>query len=257
MDIKGQTAIITGGASGLGAATAQAFAKAGAKVALLDINVGAAEQVAAKLGGQDRFFAVKCDVTDEQSAIDALSEVQKKYGVGRVLVNCAGIGPPKRIVGRDGPMPLADYKKVIEINLIGTFNMMRLFAAQLTKAEPLAEGERGVIISTASVAAYEGQIGQAAYASSKGGVAALTMPAAREFAQFGIRVMAIAPGIFHTPMLSSLPEDAQKSLGASVPFPPRLGRPEEYADLALSIVQNGYLNGEVIRIDGALRMAPR
>lgn len=253
MDIKGQTAIITGGASGLGAATAEAFAKAGAKVALLDINVGTAEQVAGKLGG----IAVKCDVTDEQSAIDALSEVQKKYGVGRVLVNCAGIGPPKRIVGRDGPMPLADYKKVIEINLIGTFNMMRLFAAPLSKAEPLAEGERGVIISTASVAAYEGQIGQAAYASSKGGVAALTMPAAREFAQFGIRVMTIAPGIFYTPMLSSLPEEAQKSLGASVPFPPRLGRPEEYADLALTIVRNGYLNGEVIRIDGALRMAPR
>ena len=253
MDIKGQTAIITGGASGLGAATAEAFAKAGAKVALLDINVGAAEQIANTLGG----VAVKCDVTDEQSAIDALSEVQKKYGVGRVLVNCAGIGPPKRIVGRDGPMPLADYKKVIEINLIGTFNMMRLFATPLSKAEPLAEGERGVIISTASVAAFEGQIGQAAYASSKGGVAALTMPAAREFAQFGIRVMTIAPGIFYTPMLSSLPEDAQKSLGASVPFPPRLGRPEEYAELALSIVRNGYLNGEVIRIDGALRMAPR
>lgn len=253
MDIKGQTAIITGGASGLGAATAEAFAKAGAKVALLDINVAAAEQFAGKLGG----IAVKCDVTDEQSAIDALSEVNKTYGVGRVLVNCAGVGPPKRIVGRDGPMPLADYKKVIEINLIGTFNMMRLFAAQLSKAEPLAEGERGVIISTASVAAFEGQIGQAAYASSKGGVAALTMPAAREFAQFGIRVMAIAPGIFHTPMLSLLPEDAQKSLGASVPFPPRLGRPEEYADLALTIVRNGYLNGEVIRIDGALRMAPR
>lgn len=253
MDINGQTAIITGGASGLGAATAEAFAKAGAKVALLDINVGAAEQIANTLGG----IAVKCDVTDEQSSIDALSEVQKKYGVGRVLVNCAGIGPPKRIVGRDGPMPLADYKKVIEINLIGTFNMMRLFATPLSKAEPLAEGERGVIISTASVAAFEGQIGQAAYASSKGGVAALTMPAAREFAQFGIRVMTIAPGIFYTPMLSSLPEDAQKSLGASVPFPPRLGRPEEYAELALSIVRNSYLNGEVIRIDGALRMAPR
>lgn len=253
MDIKGQTAIITGGASGLGAATAEAFAAAGAKIALLDINVGAAEQLAGKLGG----IAVKCDVTDEQSSIDALAEVHKKYGVGRVLVNCAGVGPPKRIVGRDGPMPLADYKKVIEINLIGTFNMMRLFAAPLSKAEPLDEGERGVIISTASVAAFEGQIGQAAYASSKGGVAALTMPASREFAQFGIRVMAIAPGIFHTPMLSSLPEDAQKSLGASVPFPPRLGRPEEYADLALFIVRNGYLNGEVIRIDGALRMAPR
>jgi NAD(P)-dependent dehydrogenase (short-subunit alcohol dehydrogenase family) len=253
MDIKGHTAIITGGASGLGAATAQAFVKAGAKVALLDINLAAAEQIADKLGG----IAVKCDVTDDQSATDALSEVQKKYGVGRVLVNCAGVGPPKRIVGRDGPMPLADYKKVIEINLIGTFNMMRLFAAALSKAEPLDGGERGVIISTASVAAFEGQIGQAAYSSSKGGVVALTMPAAREFAQFGIRVMTIAPGIFHTPMLDALPEDAQKSLGASVPFPPRLGRPEEYADLAMFIVRNGYMNGETIRIDGALRMAPR
>jgi NAD(P)-dependent dehydrogenase (short-subunit alcohol dehydrogenase family) len=253
MDINGQVAIITGGASGLGAATAQAFVKAGAKVALLDINLAAAQQVADKLGG----IAVKCDVTNDQSAADALSEVQKKYGIGRVLVNCAGVGPPKRIVGRDGPMPLADYKKVIEINLIGTFNMMRLFAAALSKAEPLAGGERGVIISTASVAAFEGQIGQAAYSSSKGGVVALTMPAAREFAQFGIRVMTIAPGIFHTPMLDALPEEAQKSLGASVPFPPRLGRPEEYADLAMFIVRNGYMNGETIRIDGALRMAPR
>jgi len=196
-------------------------------------------------------------VTDEQSAADALSEVQKKYGVGRILVNCAGVGPPKRIVGRDGPMPLADYKKVIEINLIGTFNMMRLFAAALSKAEPLPGGERGVIIQTASVAAFEGQIGQAAYSSSKGGVAALTMPAAREFAQFGIRVATIAPGIFHTPMLAALPEDAQKSLGASVPFPARLGRPEEFADCAMFIVRNGYINGETIRLDGALRMAPR
>jgi len=253
MDIKGQVAVITGGASGLGAATAQAFVNAGAKIALLDINLAAAQQTADKLGG----IAVKCDVTDEQSATDALSEVQKKYGVGRVLVNCAGVGPPKRIVGRDGPMPLAEYRKVIDINLIGTFNMMRLFAAVLSKAEPLDGGERGVIISTASVAAFEGQIGQAAYSSSKGGVVALTMPAAREFAQFGIRVMTIAPGIFHTPMLAALPEDAQKSLGASVPFPPRLGRPEEYADLALFIVRNGYMNGETIRIDGALRMAPR
>jgi NAD(P)-dependent dehydrogenase (short-subunit alcohol dehydrogenase family) len=253
MDIKGQVAIITGGASGLGAATAQALANAGAKVALLDVNVAVAQQTADKIGG----IAVKCDVTDEQSATDALSEVQKKYGVGRVLVNCAGVGPPKRIVGRDGPMPLADYKKVIEINLIGTFNMMRLFAASLSKAEPLDGGERGVIIMTASVAAFEGQIGQAAYSSSKGGVVGLTMPAAREFSQFGIRVMTIAPGIFHTPMLAALPEDAQKSLGASVPFPPRLGRPEEYADLAMFIVRNGYMNGETIRIDGALRMAPR
>jgi NAD(P)-dependent dehydrogenase (short-subunit alcohol dehydrogenase family) len=253
MDIKGQVAVITGGASGLGAATAQAVVNAGGKVAILDINLAAAQQIADKLGG----IAVKCDVTDEQSATDALSEVQKKYGVGRVLVNCAGVGPPKRIVGRDGPMPLAEYKKVIDINLIGTFNMMRLFAATLSKAEPLDGGERGVIISTASVAAFEGQIGQAAYSSSKGGVVALTMPAAREFAQFGIRVMTIAPGIFFTPMLAALPEEAQKSLGASVPFPPRLGRPEEYADLVMFIIRNGYMNGETIRIDGALRMAPR
>ena len=253
MDIKGQTAIVTGGASGLGAATAQAFAAAGAKVALLDLNLGAAEQLAGKIGG----IAVKCDVTSEQSAIDALAEVEKKYGTGRVLMNCAGVGTPKRIVGRDGPMPLAEFKKVIEINLIGTFNMMRLFAAALSKAEPLAGGDCGVIIQTASVAAYEGQIGQAAYASSKAGVVGLTMPAARELAQFGIRVATIAPGIFHTPMLAALPEDAQKSLGAAMPFPSRLGRPEEFADLAMFIVRNQYLNGETIRLDAALRMAPR
>jgi NAD(P)-dependent dehydrogenase (short-subunit alcohol dehydrogenase family) len=253
MDIKGQTAIVTGGASGLGAATAELFAKAGAKVAILDLNMALAEQTAGKIGG----IAVKCDVTSEQSAIDALAEVQKKLGVGRVLMNCAGVGTPKRIVGRDGPMPLADFKKVIEINLIGTFNMMRLFAAALSKAEPLEGGERGVIVQTASVAAYEGQIGQAAYSSSKGGVVSLTMPAARELAQFGIRVVTIAPGIFHTPMLAALPEDAQKSLGAAMPFPSRLGRPEEFGDLALFIVRNQYLNGETIRLDAALRMAPR
>lgn len=253
MDIKGHVAIITGGASGLGAATAEVLSAAGAKVALLDVNIEAAEKLAARLGG----MAAKCDVTDEVSAKAALAKVAEKFGVGRVLVNCAGIGPAKRIVGRDGPMPLADYKKVIEINLIGTFNMMRLAAAELSKAPPLADGERGVIVSTASVAAFEGQIGQAAYSSSKGGVAALTMPAAREFAQFGIRVMAIAPGIFATPMLAALPRETQDSLGASIPFPKRLGTPHEFAELVLFIVKNGYLNGEVIRIDGALRMAPR
>jgi NAD(P)-dependent dehydrogenase (short-subunit alcohol dehydrogenase family) len=215
--------------------------------------VDAAEALAKKLGG----IAVRCDVTDEASAKAALAKVGEKYGIGRVLVNCAGIGPPRRIVGRDGPMPLAEFRKVIEINLIGTFNMMRLFAADTSKAEPLADGERGVIVSTASVAAFEGQIGQAAYSSSKGGVVALTMPAAREFAQFGIRVMTIAPGIFATPMLAGLPKEAQDSLGASVPFPKRLGTPQEYADLVLTIVRNNYLNGEVIRLDGALRMAPR
>jgi NAD(P)-dependent dehydrogenase (short-subunit alcohol dehydrogenase family) len=172
-------------------------------------------------------------------------------------VNCAGVGPAKRIVGRDGPMPLADYERVIRVNLIGTFNMMRLAAAEASRLDPLASGERGVIISTASVAAFEGQVGQAAYASSKGGVAALTLPAAREFAQFGIRVLAIAPGIFATPMLRALPEAAQESLGRQVPFPNRLGEPAEFAALVLHCIENAYLNGEVIRLDGALRMGPR
>ncbi len=253
MDIKGHTAIITGGASGLGAATAEILANAGAKVALLDVNLGAAEAIVKKIGG----IAVQCDVTSDEGAQAALAKVRETYGAGRVLVNCAGIGPPKRIVGKDGPMPLADYKRVIEINLIGTFNMMRLAAADMMKLEPLSDGERGVIVSTASVAAYEGQMGQSAYASSKGGVVALTLPAAREFAQFGIRVMTIAPGIFVTPMLAGLPQESQDSLGASVPFPKRLGQPQEYGELVSFIVRNGYLNGEVIRLDGALRMAPR
>ncbi len=252
MDVKGQVAIITGGASGLGAATAEVLAAAGAKVALLDLNEKAAAEQAAKLGG----MAAACDVADEASAQSALKKVREALGVARVLVSCAGIGPAKRILGRDGPMPLSDYRRVIEINLIGTFNMMRLAAADMSKADPVG-GERGVIISTASVAAFEGQIGQAAYSSSKGGVAALTLPAAREFAQFGVRVLAIAPGIFGTPMLKTLPQEAQDSLGASVPFPRRLGEPREFGELVLFLVRNGYMNGEVIRIDGALRMAPR
>lgn len=253
MDPRGQVALITGGASGLGAATAQVLAAAGAKVALLDVNEKAAAENAAKLGG----MAVTCDVTNEASAIDAIAKVREKFGVARILVNCAGVGPAKRILGRDGPMPLADYRKVIEINLIGTFNMLRLAAADMSKADPLPGGDRGVIVSTASVAAFEGQVGQAAYSSSKGGVAALTLPAAREFAQFAIRVVGIAPGIFATPMLMALPQEAQDSLGASVPYPQRLGAPHEFGELVLSIIRNGYINGEVIRIDGALRMAPR
>ena len=252
MDVKGQVAIITGGASGLGAATAEVLAAAGAKVALLDLNEKAAAEQAAKLGG----MAAACDVADEASAQSALKKVREALGVARVLVSCAGIGPAKRILGRDGPMPLSDYRRVIEINLIGTFNMMRLAAADMAKHDPVG-GERGVIISTASGAAFEGQIGQAAYSSSKGGVAALTLPAAREFAQFGVRVLAIAPGIFGTPMLKTLPQEAQDSLGASVPFPRRLGEPREFGELVLFLVRNGYMNGEVIRIDGALRMAPR
>jgi NAD(P)-dependent dehydrogenase (short-subunit alcohol dehydrogenase family) len=252
MDIKGQAAIVTGGASGLGAATARALAEAGARVAILDVNEKAAAEAARETGG----VAAACDVADAKSAQAAIETASRAHGPARILVNCAGIGPAKRIVGRDGPMPLEDYERVIRVNLIGTFNMMRLVAAAMQGVE-LIDGERGVIVSTASVAAFEGQIGQAAYASSKGGVAALTLPAAREFAQLGIRVMAIAPGIFSTPMLKALPQEAQDSLGASVPFPKRLGEPHEFAALVLHIVRNGYLNGEVIRLDGALRMAPR
>jgi NAD(P)-dependent dehydrogenase (short-subunit alcohol dehydrogenase family) len=253
MDPKGHAAIVTGAASGLGAETAATLAHAGAKVACLDLNIDGARATADRIGG----IAVPCDVTSSDGAVAALAEAKSKHGPPRILVNCAGIGPAKRIVGRDGPQPLAEFERVIAINLAGTFNMMRLCAAEMQRLEPLADGERGVIVSTASVAAYEGQIGQPAYAASKGGVAALTIPAARELAQFGIRVMAIAPGIFSTPMLRALPQAAQDSLGASVPFPKRLGEPHEFADLVLAIVRNGYLNGEVIRLDGALRMAPR
>src|ERR1051325_3367203 len=253
MDPKGHAAIVTGAASGLGAETAVALAKAGAKVACLDVNLEGATQVAGNIGG----IAIQCDVTSDSGAVAALKQARDKHGPARILVNCAGIGPAKRMVARDGRMPLAEFEKVIAINLIGTFNMMRLAAADMQGLEPFADQERGVIVSTASVAAYEGQIGQTAYSASKGGVAALTIPAARELSQFGIRVAAIAPGIFATPMLKALPQAAQDSLGASVPFPKRLGEPPGYADLVLFIVRSNYLNGEVIRLDGALRMAPR
>jgi NAD(P)-dependent dehydrogenase (short-subunit alcohol dehydrogenase family) len=253
METKGQAAIVSGGASGLGAACARALAAAGAKVAIIDVNEKTAAEVADSIKG----IAIACDVADSASGEAAVKKAAATHGPTRILVNCAGVGPAKRIVGREGPMPLADYERVIRINLIGTFNMMRLVAGALQTAEPLAGGERGVIVSTASVAAFEGQIGQAAYSSSKGGVAALTLPAAREFAQSGIRVLAIAPGIFATPMLRALPQETQDSLGASVPFPKRLGEPREFAALVLHCVHNAYLNGEVIRLDGALRMAPR
>jgi NAD(P)-dependent dehydrogenase (short-subunit alcohol dehydrogenase family) len=253
MDPNGHVAVVTGAASGLGAATAAQLAKAGAKVALLDISIDAAQKMATQVGG----VAVRCDVADADSASAALAEAREKLGRPRILINCAGVGPAKRIVGRDGPMPLPDFQRVIAINLVGTFNMMRLAAADMATLDPLADGERGVIVSTASVAAFEGQIGQAAYSASKGGVAALTVPAARELAQFGVRVLAIAPGIFATPMLQALPGEVQQSLAASVPFPKLLGRPEQFADLVLHCIRNVYLNGEVIRLDGALRMAPR
>jgi NAD(P)-dependent dehydrogenase (short-subunit alcohol dehydrogenase family) len=253
MNPNGRAALVTGAASGLGAATARQLAQAGAKVALLDLNIEAAGSLAAEIGGA----AIACDVTDAEGAATAVAEARRQHGPARILVNCAGIGPAKRIVGREGPMPLADFERVIRINLIGTFNMLRLAAADMTALALDEAGERGVIVSTASVAAFEGQMGQAAYASSKGGVAALTLPAARELAQFGIRVLAIAPGIFGTPMLRALPGDVQESLGASVPFPKRLGEPDEFAALVLHCIANSYLNGEVIRLDGALRMAPR
>ncbi len=253
MDIKGHAAIVTGGASGLGAATARMLAAAGAKVAIFDVNQKAAAEVAIDING----ISVQCDVTNSEQTEQAFAKAAADHGVARILINCAGVGPAKRIVGRDGPMPLDEFARVVSINLIGTFNAMRLAAAALQSASPLEEGERGIIICTASVAAYEGQIGQAAYAASKGGVVGLIMPAAREFAQFGIRVNGIAPGIFSTPMLHALPEAAQQSLAASVPFPKLLGQPPQYAALVRHIIENRYLNGEVIRIDGALRMAPR
>ena len=253
MDLQGHAALVTGGASGLGAATASELASAGVKVACLDVDLDGASAVAEKIAG----LAVRCDVTDAEQSAAAIARARAKHGAARILINCAGVGPARRIVGRDGPMPLEEFARVININLIGTFNMMRLAAADMQGLIPLAEGERGVIISTASVAAFEGQIGQAAYSASKGGIAALTIPAARELAQFGIRVNAIAPGIFHTPMLMALPEEAKASLAASVPFPKLLGRPDQFAALARHIIENSYLNGEVIRLDGALRMAPR
>ena len=253
MNMMGLGAIVTGGGSGLGEATAERLAKAGAKVAIIDMNAAAANEVAARIGG----LALPGDVTDEATMIAALEQAQAAHGPCRALVNCAGIGVAKRVVGRDGPMPLAEFTRVIHVNLIGTFNMMRLAGAQMSKAEPLEDGERGVIISTASVAAFEGQIGQAAYAASKGGITALTLPVAREFAAFGIRVLTIAPGLFLTPLLNALPEEAQKSLGDSIPYPRRLGAPEEFASLVAHMVENRFLNGEVVRIDGALRLPPK
>jgi NAD(P)-dependent dehydrogenase (short-subunit alcohol dehydrogenase family) len=253
MDVRGQAAIVTGGGSGLGAETARYLAKAGAKLAVLDVNLAGAEAVAKEIGG----LAVKCDVSSAEEGEAAIAKAREAHGGARVLVNCAGIGPPARIVGRNGPMPLEQYSRVIQVNLIGSFNMMRLAAADMQKLEPLADEERGVIISTASVAAFEGQIGQAAYSSSKGGIVGLTLPAAREFAQFGIRVMAIAPGLLLTPLLRSLPPAAQESLASQVPFPHRLGHPHEYARLCMHIVENLLLNGEVIRLDGAMRMTAK
>jgi NAD(P)-dependent dehydrogenase (short-subunit alcohol dehydrogenase family) len=253
MRLDGQAAIVTGGASGLGAATALRLSNAGCRVAVLDINQSAAETSALRIGG----IGIACDVADAASAEAAVAKAREAHGPARLLVNCAGVGTAGRIVGRDGPMQLAAFERVIRINLIGTFNLLRLAAAEMTQLEPLHGGERGVIVNTASIAGYEGQVGQAAYAASKAGVIGLTLPAARELARAGVRVVTIAPGLFHTPMVEGLPPEVQQSLAEGIPFPQRLGEPEEYAALVEHIAINRFLNGETIRLDGALRMPPR
>ena len=253
MDVKGQAAIVTGGASGLGGATASALAAAGAKVAILDLQEELGAAKARELGG----LYVKCNVADAASAEAAIKTVVETLGAPRVAVNCAGIGRAARTISKTGPHDLAMFAQVIQVNLSGTFNVIRLAAWAMSQAEPMADGERGVIVNTASVAAFDGQIGQAAYAASKGGVVGMTLPIARDLSSIGVRVCTIAPGLFLTPMMMGLSAEAQKSLGAQVPFPSRLGDPSEYAALAMHIVQNRMLNGEVIRLDGAIRMAPK
>ncbi|HKX39823.1 MAG TPA: SDR family NAD(P)-dependent oxidoreductase [Burkholderiaceae bacterium] len=254
MKIQGQPALVTGGASGLGAQTARELARRGAKVAVLDRNADGAQAVAKEIGG----IGIGCDITSPDSVVAALKIAADAHGPARLVMNIAGIGTAKRVIAKDGtPMPLEDFKRVVDINLIGTFNVIRLAVAETVKLEPLEDGERGVIVNTASVAAFDGQVGQEAYAASKGGLVSLTLPLARDLAQFGVRVCTIAPGLFLTPLMAELPQAVQESLAASIPFPKRLGKPEEFAQLAASIVENPSLNGEVIRLDGALRMAPR
>ena len=254
MEIKGMAAVVTGGGSGMGAETARHLAKAGAKVAVLDINKANADAVAKEIGG----VAFECDVTNEASAKAALEGAKAANGPVRILMNCAGIAPGARVVGKDGPHDIGFFTKVITVNLIGTFNMLRLAANEMSTLDVLNEtGERGVIINTASVAAFEGQIGQAAYSASKGGVVGMTLPAARELACFGVRVVTIAPGLIGTPMLTAMPQEVQDSLIATTLFPKRLGKPEEFSKLALHVVENAMINGETIRLDGAVRLAPK
>ena len=261
MQIQGQTALVTGGGSGLGEATARELARLGARVAVLDINLANAQSVADAINtehGQGKAFAAQCDITNTDSLQAAMDASTQALGAARMLMNIAGIGSAKRVVGKDGsPAPLEDFSRVISVNLLGTYNASRLFAAACAKLEPLEDGERGVMLFTASVAAYDGQIGQQAYSASKAGLVGMTLPMARDLAQHGIRVCTIAPGLFSTPLIRTLPEAVQASLAASIPFPSRLGKPEEFAQLAAHIVTNTHLNGEVIRLDGALRMAPR
>ncbi|MDO8768853.1 MAG: SDR family NAD(P)-dependent oxidoreductase [Burkholderiaceae bacterium] len=254
MNIQGQSALVTGAASGLGEATARELARLGAKVAVLDVNMALAEKVAAEING----IACQCDITDADSVSAAIAKAEAAHGPARILMNVAGIGGAKRVVQKDGSAaPLDAFAKVIQVNLIGSYNITRLFAAACAKLEALEDGARGVIMFTASVAAFDGQVGQQAYSASKGGLVGMTLPMARDLAQYGIRVCTVAPGLFATPLMQQLPEAVQASLAASIPFPSRLGKPEEFAQLAAHIVTNGHLNGEVIRLDGALRMAPR
>ena len=254
MKIQGEAALVTGAASGLGEATARALARQGAKVAVLDVNHALAEKVAADIGG----IACHCDITDPQSVSAAIERAAAAHGPARFLMNIAGIGGAKRVVQKDGSAaPLDAFSRVIQVNLIGSYNMTRLFAAACAKLPALEDNARGVIVFTASVAAFDGQIGQQAYSASKGGLVGMTLPMARDLAQYGIRVCTLAPGLFSTPLMNELPEAVQQALAASIPFPQRLGKPEEFAQLALHVAENDHLNGEVIRIDGSLRLAPR
>jgi NAD(P)-dependent dehydrogenase (short-subunit alcohol dehydrogenase family) len=255
METKGASFIVTGGASGLGAATVRALARGEARVVIADVNEQAGNALAGEIGAAARF--ARTDVTDEASGRAAVQLAVDSFGGLHGLVNCAGIVHAEKLAGREGPHSLAGFRRAVEINLVGTFNVMRFASDAMAKGAPNAEGERGVIVNTASVAAFDGQIGQAAYSASKAGVVGMTLPVARELARFGIRVMTIAPGIFETPMMDSLSREVQESLGRMVPFPPRLGRASEFASLVLEIVRNPMLNGEVIRLDGAIRMAPK
>ena len=254
MNIEGQAALVTGGGSGLGEAVARELARGGAKVAIIDVNAAGAQRVAGEIGG----LGLTADIADGASLAAALDAAEAAHGPARIVMNIAGIGTARRVIGKDGsPAPLEDFERVVRVNLVGTYNVVRLTAARIARLAPLADGERGVMVMTASVAAYDGQVGQEAYSASKGGLVSMTLPLARDLAQHGIRVCTIAPGLFETPLMKTLPEPVQQSLAASIPFPPRLGRPEEFAALAAHIVTNVHLNGETIRLDGALRMAPR